>query len=243
MNTTDLEQVFQHRADQAASVVLDVDALVRRGNGVRRRRMAATAVGVVVAVAAAIVLPISLTWTTGSSATVTTTASPSAPVTSEPQPTPQMTQFPCAGPFLVECGSFPIPTAFAKAVTKAIVDYNGLVYSAQFVDADAAKVAEHFGLNVTTMPAHVYLIQLHGQFTWTGMARPAANPAGTPIWSPPWRPRRPGQGTHRSSTRQATTRPTLPSLGRPSREAPGSSTYRSYRADAQISSNSAWDSG
>jgi hypothetical protein len=176
MNVDDLRHVFYDRADQAANVALNVDALVRRGNVIRRRRMAATAAVVVLAVAAAIVLPLSLTRTTGTSATVTTTASPSARITSEPQPTPQMTQFPCAGPFLVGCGSFPIPTAFAKAVTAAIADYNGLVYAAQFVGSDAAKVAEHFGLNVTTMPAHVYVIQLHGQFTWTGDGPPGSQP-------------------------------------------------------------------
>jgi hypothetical protein len=176
MNVDHLQQVFQDRADQASHSVLDADAVVRKGKATRRHRFAGAVLMVVMAAAAAIVLPITLTQRTGSSATVTTTASPSAPGTSPAQPTPQTTQFPCAGPFLVKCGSFPMPTAFVKPVTKAIVDYAGLVHSAQFVDADAAKVAEHFGLNVATMPAYVYLIQLRGQFTWTGDGPPGSQP-------------------------------------------------------------------
>ncbi len=167
MNVDDLQQIFHDRADEASRAVLDVDAMVRRGSAIRRRRMAGAVLAVVIAVAAGIGIPIALTQPTGPSATVTPVASPSGPGNPLPQPSPHLTQFPCAGPFLVGCGgSYPIPTEFVKPVTKAIVDYAGtLDATPQFVIADPTTVARNFGLNPAKMPAHVYLIQLKGQFT------------------------------------------------------------------------------
>lgn len=166
MNVNDLQQLFHDRADEATRAVLDVDAIVRRGGAIRRRRMTGAVLVAVIAVAAGIFLPITLTQATGSSATVTPVASPSGPGNSLPRPSPQVTQFPCAGPFLVECGSYPIPTEFVKPVTKAIVDYAGtLDATPAFVVADPTTVARRFGLNPAKMPAHVYLMQLKGHFT------------------------------------------------------------------------------
>ncbi len=174
MNVDDLQRVFHERADEASRVVLDVDAMVRRGGAARRRRMAGAVLVVVVAAAAAITIPLTLARGSGSPATVAPVASPSD--NPHTRPSPQVTQFPCAGPFLVECGSYPIPTEFVKPVTTAIVDYAGLLGATpQFVVADPATVARHFGLNVAAMPSHVYLMQLKGQFTCLTCQGPAGS--------------------------------------------------------------------
>ena len=176
MNVDDLQRVFHERADEASRVVLDVDAMVRRGGAARRRRMAGAVLVAVIAAAAAITIPLTLARGSGSPATVAPVASPPAPGNPHTRPSPQVTQFPCAGPFLVGCGSYPIPTEFVKPVTKAIVDYAGLLGATpQFVVADPATVARHFGLNVAAMPSHVYLMQLKGQFTCLTCQGPAGS--------------------------------------------------------------------
>ena len=119
MNVDDLQQVFHDRADEASRVVLDVDAIVRKGTAVWRRRMVGAVLVVVVALAAGIVLPITLTRATGSSASLTPVASPAGPSISLAPPSPQVTQFPCAVRFLVGYGSYPTPTEFVKPVTQA----------------------------------------------------------------------------------------------------------------------------